>query len=188
MIARRNFLTFLGAGMTTGSLGPSQHKSHPNGHVASDEHKVVIPDPCKDAFADPPWKHLSSANGDLPVPQTSDQQTGSVVGDIDKDGRIDFVITNRSHGNAAIWMQNTAHGWTQHVIDPGPLNIEAGGTLFDLDDDGHLDLVAGGDSSTDEVWWWENPHPDYDRPWTRHIIKQSGKTQHHDLMIGDVLG
>jgi len=141
-----------------------------------------------DTFPNPPWKRLSSAEGDLPVPQTSDQQTGSVVGDIDGDRRLDFAITNRRQGNAAIWMQNTGHGWTQHVIDPGPLNIEAGGVLFDVDGDGRLDLVAGGDSSSNEVWWWENPHPDYNRPWKRHIIKQSGKTQHHDLMIGDVLG
>jgi hypothetical protein len=110
------------------------------------------------------------------------------VGDIDKDGRLDFVITNRHNGNAAIWMQNTLQGWKQHVIDPGPLNIEAGGTLFDVDGDGYLDLVAGGDNSTNEVWWWQNPHPDYDRPWKRRIIKQSGKTQYHDLMIGDILG
>ena len=126
MIARRNFLTLLGAGMATTRLGLSQSESHLSGHVASDEHDVAIPDPCRDTFADPPWKHLSSANGDLPVPQTSDQQTGSVVGDIDKDGHTDFVITNRRKGNAAIWMQNTAQGWTQHIIDPGPLNIEAG--------------------------------------------------------------
>jgi hypothetical protein len=141
-----------------------------------------------DTFADPPWKRLSSHTGDLPVPDTSDQQTGTVVGDIDGDGRIDFGITDRRHGDAAIWMRNTGQGWTQHVIDPGPLNVEAGGTLFDIDGDGYLDLVAGGDSSTNQVWWWQNPHPDYDRPWKRYIIKDSGKNQHHDLMVGDVLG
>jgi hypothetical protein len=110
-----------------------------------------------------------------------------MVGDIDRDGRLDFVITNRRKGNAAIWMQNTAQGWKQYVIEPGPLNIEAGGVLFDVDRGGYLDLVAGGDSSTNEVWWWPNPHPNYDRPWKRYTIKRSGKTQHHDLMIGDAL-
>ncbi len=145
-------------------------------------------EPCKDTAADPAWRHLSSAHGDLPVPQTSDNQTGSMLGDIDGDGRIDFVITDRHHPVAAIWMQNTPGGWKQHVIDPDPLNVEAGGVLFDVDGDGHLDMVAGGDNSTNEVWWWENPHPNFDRPWKRRIIKQSGKTQHHDVMIGDVLG
>ncbi len=188
MISRRNLLTLLGAGVATCRPGLSQNESHLNGQAPPVEHEAAVADPCKDTFADPPWKHLSSARGDLPVPQTSDQQTGSMVGDIDRDGRIDFVISNRRHGNAAVWMQNTAHGWMQHIIDPGPLNIEAGGVLFDVDGDGHLDMVAGGDSSTNEVWWWENPHSDYDRPWKRHTIKQSGKTQHHDVMIGDVLG
>jgi len=187
MMPRRSFLTVLGAGVAAGGFGLSLPASHASASVASRD-TAATPDPCRDTAADPPWKRLSSANGDLPVPQTSDQQTGSMVGDIDGDGRIDFVITNRNHGNAAIWMQHTAQGWKQHVIDPGPLNIEAGGVLFDVDGDGHLDMVAGGDSSTNEVWWWENPHPHYDRPWKRHTIKQSGKTQHHDVMIGDVLG
>jgi hypothetical protein len=188
MIARRNLLTFLGTGMVTGWVGVSRDKSRLYGAVSSDDQKVATLNPCTDTFADQPWKRLSSASGDLPVPQTSDQQTGSVVGDIDGDGRIDFAITDRHHGRAAIWMRNTSQGWTQHVIDPGPLNIEAGGYLFDVDGDGHLDLVAGGDSSSSEVWWWQNPHPDYDRPWKRYIIKDSGKTQHHDLMVGALLG
>jgi len=188
MIARRNFLALLGAGMVTSRPGSLHNESDLNGHSPSDDPKVALPDPCRDTFADPPWKRLSSSTGDLPLPETSDQQTGSVVGDINGDGRLDFVITNRRKGNAAIWMENTPQGWTQHVIDPDPLNIEAGGALFDIDGDGHIDLVAGGDSTSNEVWWWENPHPDYARPWKRHIIKRSGKTQHHDLMIGDVLG
>jgi hypothetical protein len=142
---------------------------------------------CGAAMANPPWKHLSSAQGNLPVPDTSDQQTGSMVGDIDGDGRTDFVFTNRVKGNAAIWMQNVADGWRQHVIDPGPLNIEAGGTLFDVDGDGRLDVIAGGDSTSNEVWWWQNPHPDYSQPWQRRVIKQSGKTQHHDMLVADVL-
>lgn len=152
--------------------------------------------PCNETLAGPSWKHWSSANGDLPVPALSDNQTGSEVGDIDGDGRFDFVFTGRNKSNAAIWMRNTGragahyHGWEQYVIDPGPRNLEAGGELFDVDSDGRLDLVNGGDLSTNEVWWWENPYPHYaaDTPWKRHLIKDSGKNQHHDLMFGDVLG
>ena len=185
MLARRNFLTLFGAGIATrydrtfAEHGLQARYPDPaSGHV---------PDPCRDTFADPPWKRLSSANGDLPVPETSDQQTGTVVGDIDGDGRLDFGITNRHHGNAAIWMRNTAR------VGRSTSSIPARSTSkpeepFRCRRRRHLDLVAGGDSSTNEVWWWQNPHPDYDRPWKRHIIKDSGKTQHHDLMIGDVLG
>ncbi len=177
MMTRRSLLALLGAGAAANGVGLARGAS-----------QGAVMNPCIDTFADPPWKHLSSANHDLPVPLTSDQQTASIVGDIDKDGRIDFLITNRRTVNAAIWMQNTAQGWKQRVIDPGPLNIEAGGILFDVDGDGYLDLVAGGDNTSNQVWWWENPHPDFDRPWKRHIIKQSGQTQHHDVMMGDILG
>jgi hypothetical protein len=188
MIPRRNFLSLLSTGIATGWMVLSRNQSV-SAAVAPTAHGTdSCQAPGQEKFADPPWKKLSSASGDLPVPQTSDQQTGCVVGDIDGDGRPDFAITNRHQGKAAIWMENTAQGWKQHIIDPGPLNIEAGSDLFDVDGDGHLDLVAGGDFSSNEVWWWENPYPDYERPWVRHTIKASGATQHHDLMVGDILG
>jgi FG-GAP-like repeat len=179
MMTRRDFVAFaasLSVATVEGqAAGLAQNNSEPSGAG------------CGETMANPPWKHLSSARGELPVPETSDQQTGSMVGDIDGDGRVDFVFTNRVKGNAAISMQNKADGWRQHVIDPGPLNIEAGGTLFDVDGDGHLDVIAGGDSTSNEVWWWQNPHPDYSRPWKRRVIKQSGKNQHHDMLVADVL-
>jgi hypothetical protein len=150
---------------------------------------------CGETAAMPPWRHLSSAMGQLPKPWLSDNQTGCMVGDIDGDGRVDIVFTGRRSANSAIWLRNTGkpndahHGWEQFLIDPGPLNLEAGGALFDVDGDGHLDMVTGGDDSTNQVWWWENPCPNFDpkAPWKRHLIKDSGKTQHHDLMFGDVL-
>jgi FG-GAP-like repeat len=179
MITRRNFIAWAAA-LSTGDIGARA--------AGRGQEKSRLPSPgCGENLANPSWKYLSSASGDLPVPETSDQQTGSMVGDIDGDGRTDFVFTNRVKGNAAIWMQNKEDGWRQHVIDPGPLNIEAGGTLFDVDGDGHLDVIAGGDSTTNEVWWWQNPHPDYSRPWKRRLIKQSGKKQHHDMLVADVL-
>jgi FG-GAP-like repeat len=187
VITRRDFM--IGTAVSAGCLAASAGS-------LSDTNLAPGQNPCSERMADPPWKHLSSANGDLPVPELSDQQTGSMVGDIDGDGRMDFVFTGREKSNAAIWMRNTGranaryHGWQQYVIDPGPRNLEAGGTLFDVDGDGHLDMVNGGDASTNEVWWWENPYPHYEagHPWKRHVIKDSGKTQHHDMMFGDVLG
>lgn len=187
MITRRKFLaaSALSAG-AHGSIFADQIKTAPESS----------PPGCSEAIANPPWAHLSSAEGDLPVPALSDNQTGCIVGDVDGDGRTDFIFTGRGKGNSGIWMRNTGragaayHGWEQYVVDPGPLNVEAGGALYDVDGDGHLDLVSGGDDTTNQVWWWENPHPHYDRniPWKRHIVKDSGKTQQHDLIFGDVLG
>ena len=186
MIQRRGFLSLVGTSLT-GAAGLLIEKHPMFAGPVPPANEDPAQAPCENRMADPPWKHLSSAQGDLPVPETSDQQTGSMVGDIDGDGRIDFVLTNREKGNAAIWMENTPEGWRPHVLDPGPLNIEAGGTLFDVDGDGRLDLIAGGDYSSNEVWWWQNPYPNYRRPWKRRAIKHSGKTQHHDMLVGNVL-
>jgi FG-GAP-like repeat len=164
------------------------------GSFASPLARAQAPD-CGEVLAHPAWPYLSSAEGQLPVPWLSDNQTSCALGDVNGDGRIDIVLTGRRSQKAAIWLRNTGnpadahHGWEQFVLDPGPLNPEAGSVLFDVDGDGHLDLICGGDFTSNEIWWWENPYPHYDPqvPWKRRVIKASGETQHHDLLCGDVL-
>ena len=39
------------------------------------------------------WTHLSSANGDLPVPPLSDGQSGIKVADYDLNGQNDYIMT-----------------------------------------------------------------------------------------------
>jgi len=136
------------------------------------------------------WKHLSTKTGDLPIPNTGTQQTASLVLDIDKDGVNDFVITERTGAPAAVWYRRGKQGWTKYVIEANPLHIEAGGAFADIDGDGDLDVVFGGDWMSNQIWWWENPYPDYDptTPWTRREIKNSGATQHHDQIFGDFDG
>lgn len=136
------------------------------------------------------WQHLSSATGGLPVPGTSTEQTGALVADLDKDGTNDFVLSFRKVAPALVWYRRTASGWDRYVLDPSFLTVEAGGAAYDIDGDGDLDLVFGGDWQSDEVWWWENPYPHFDRntPWKRHLIKKGGATQHHDQVFGDFLG
>lgn len=138
----------------------------------------------------PHWQHLSSAFGDLPVPGSSQQQTGTLILDVDKDGLNDFVISFRQKAPALVWYRRTATGWDRYVIDKDYLTVEAGGAVYDIDGDGDLDIVFGGDWQSNEVWWWENPYPNYDRnvPWKRHLIKKGGATQHHDQVFGDFLG
>ena len=136
------------------------------------------------------WKHLSTVNGDLPVPNSGKEQTASLVCDIDKDGTNDFAIAERTQAPALVWYRRSTSGWTRYIVEAGPLHIEAGSDALDLDADGDLDIVFAGDWQNNRVWWWENPYPDFDpqRPWKRHTIKESGGNKHHDLMFGDFDG
>ncbi|MBK9137402.1 MAG: VCBS repeat-containing protein [Verrucomicrobia bacterium] len=143
------------------------------------------------AAADPVWTHLTSQRGELPMPPGgSKQQTGAVVGDFDGDGVNDFILSFRQKPPALVWYRRTATGWTASVIEKDYLTIEAGGAVHDIDGDGDLDVVFGGDWQSNEVWWWENPAPNFapDISWRRHVIKSGGKNQHHDQVFGDFLG
>ena len=137
------------------------------------------------------WRRLSSASGDLPVPPGgSVMQTGAVVHDFDGDGTNDFILSFRQKAPALVWYRRGKTGWETFIIEPAYLTIEAGGAVADIDGDGDPDLVFGGDWQSNEVWWWENPAPHFDKTtaWKRHTIKRGGKTQHHDQAFGDFLG
>ena len=135
------------------------------------------------------WVHLSSTKGDLPSAGVG-RQAASLILDIDRDGVNDFVIAGWSEETSMVWFKRTATGWERYLLDNRKSHIEAGGTYWDIDGDGDLDILQGGSWATNEVWWWENPYPNYnpDKPWNRHTIKDSGQKQHHDQIFGDFDG
>ncbi len=138
----------------------------------------------------PQWTHLSTTQGDLEPPNIGNQQTASLVADLDKDGINDFMITERTEAPSVVWYRRTPEGWDRYVVDDEPLHIEAGSTHYDIDGDGDEDVVFGGDGQSNQVWWWENPYPEFDpvQPWKRHLIKDGGVNKHHDQLFGDFDG
>ena len=136
------------------------------------------------------WTRYSSENGDMEVPNAGDQQTSSLVADLDNDGINDFVITERTQAPAVTWYKKGEQGWNRHVVDPSPLRIEAGSAFADIDGDGDSDIVFAGEGQSNEVWWWENPFPNLSDEigWKRYTIKKSGATKHHDQLFGDFDG
>ena len=136
------------------------------------------------------WTHLSSKKGDIPTPGPSTEQTASLILDVDRDGINDFIIGSRVRGPSLLWYRRGRSGWTKYIIDNSFLPIEAGGAFYDIDGDGDLDVVFGGDRTSNKVWWWENPYPNYDptTSWTRREIKNSGLNMHHDMIFGDFDG
>lgn len=136
------------------------------------------------------WEHLSTANGDFEVPFTGKQQTSSLVVDIDNDDIPEIFLTERTFAPSVVMYKFENNKWVRYIIDNEPLIIEAGATTWDITGNGYKDIVFGGDGSSNQVWWWENPYPKFDRniPWKRRYIKNGGSNKQHDQLFGDFTG
>ncbi|MHC4581608.1 MAG: family 16 glycoside hydrolase [Planctomycetota bacterium] len=140
------------------------------------------------AGADVTWQRKSSATADMPTPNAGNQQTCCMVLDIDKDGIDDFVVGERTQTPSVVWYKYNGSGWDKFVIDDTKKKPEAGGDSCDIDRDGDLDIILGQDASGNNIWWWENPYPDFSKPWTCRNVKKSGASKHHDQTVADFDG
>lgn len=117
------------------------------------------------------WRHLSSENGALPVPNGGTQQTASLVLDIDGDLEVltkpytwdsPGVDVWLNEGRAASAASVSSNEWKRHLVDgelpDRSMYIHAG----DVNGDRHKDLIVGS-------WWYENPG-DLGGSWPRHTI------------------
>ncbi|MGL4631286.1 MAG: FG-GAP repeat domain-containing protein [Leadbetterella sp.] len=137
------------------------------------------------------FKHLSTKTNDIPLPwQGSQQQTDNLVADFDKNGVNDFVVSNRTTSPSVVFYRENKGKWDRYVVDNEKLTIGTGGVLNDVDHDGDMDFILLSDYSSPNIWWWENPYPNFDpkKTWVRRNIKKSGGSSHHDSIIGDFDG
>lgn len=139
-------------------------------------------------FSQTQWEHISTLKGDFDSPNGGNQQTCTVVGDFNNDGIIDFAIGERTGTPSFCLYLKNGSEWKKHIIDNEHRTPEAGAYAVDINGDGNLDIIVGNDYQGNEVWWYENPYPNIDpnTPWKRHIIKDFGKTKHHDIFAADL--
>jgi hypothetical protein len=143
---------------------------------------------------EPGWLYLSTTTGQLAVPNAGAQQTSTAAFDMDANGSIDFVITERTQSPSAVGYRYVPGpkgeaNWQRLVIEAEAFRFEAGSTFGDVDGDGDLDFIGGSDGQMNELRWYENPAPNFqpDVPWKRRLIKQQrGRGKHHDQMWADV--
>jgi sugar phosphate isomerase/epimerase len=144
---------------------------------------------CNSLCGQTTWVRISSEDGAIEVPNKGKQQTSCTVADFDNDGINDFCISERTSAPGLVWYQRTANGWKRQIVEDAICFIEAGTIAFDVDNDGDMDIIAGGEGKTNQLWWWENPYPDFSKPaWPRYLIRNSGGNKVHDQMVGDFDG
>ncbi len=121
---------------------------------------------------------------------------GVMLGDIDRDGKLDLVANSAQPAgafpNSLAWFRIPADPrarWRRHVFAAGDApGLSHYHGIGDVNGDGRPDIASAAKIEPDGNWfaWWEQPATP-GRPWTKHIISphEPGAT---NILIADVNG
>ena len=138
---------------------------------------LVLPSPLRAQIGPDRFEHHFITR-DLPGDKTWGYGTPALA-DFDDDGDLDFAVSVRQERIYWFAYEGAAR-WQRRVLGRIPIR-SLGSTTMDVDRDGWTDMIVGG-------YWYRNPGPPHDQPFTRYRYDRSIDTEIHDMVTADVDG
>jgi len=112
------------------------------------------------------------------------------VVDVDKDGKLDVVVSNYDQGKV-YWYKQPAdpHSspWDVYPIETVDLGSVRGLDVGDIDKDGNIDILVDNCLTVGAIYWYEGPDNPLSGTWTQHTIA-SNINGSWDTILTDIDG